>query len=225
MVKCLIFDLDDTLYYEMTYVLGAFKEVCTYLGQKYCVEIEALYRRCVEILDKYGRGNIFNILCNEFELEEDISYLIKLYRQSTPKLELYRESNEIIEYSKKNKICLGLITDGCSQVQWNKIKALGLEKYIDKIIVTDDYGKGYGKPHNKSYNEMISYFNVEPYECMYIGDNPNKDFIGAKKIGMKTVRIINEKGDHIHDKVSREYEADCIISSLLEIKDIVDLRN
>lgn len=225
MIKCLIFDLDDTLYYEKSYVLGAFKDVCTYLGQKYCVDFKVLYNRCIAILDKYGRGKIFNILCDEFNFKEDISYLVGIYRKSKPDLELYRESNEIIKFAKMNNLYLGLITDGCSQVQWNKIKALGLETKIDKIIVTDDYGQGYGKPHNKSYKDIISYFNVKPCECMYIGDNPKKDFIGAKKLGMKTVRIIYEKGDHIHDEVSVEYEADYIIRSLLDIEVMIELNN
>ena len=104
MIKCLIFDLDDTLYYEKTYVLGAFKEVCIYLSQKYCVEFEVLYKRCAEILDEYGRGRIFNILCDEFNFKEDIPYLVEVYRKSRTKLELYKESNEIIEFAKKNNL-------------------------------------------------------------------------------------------------------------------------
>ncbi len=88
---------------------------------------------------------------------------------------------------------------------------------IYKIIVTDDYGVGYGKPHEKSYKEMLEYFNVEPSECIYIGDNPNKDFVRAKELGMKTIRIIHEFGDHINDEVSIDFEAELVFKKLIDI--------
>ena len=134
---------------------------------------------------------------------------------------MYEESKEIFDFAKENNLKLGLITDGCSKVQWNKIKALDLEEIIDKIIVTDDYGKGYGKPHEKSYKEIMEYFKLDPCECVYIGDNPNKDFIEAKNLGMKTIRIIHEHGDHINDKIDMKYEAELIIRKLSDISDII----
>lgn len=222
MIKCLIFDLDDTLYYEKTYVLEAFKNVCEYLSFKYKKDYDEIYKRCIRILDEYGRGKIFNILCNEYGFEENIKGLVEIYRSTKPNLKLYEESEEIFNFAKENNIKLGIITDGCSKVQWNKIKALKLEEKMDKIIVTDDYGNGYGKPHEKSYKEIIECFNLASYECVYIGDNPNKDFIGAKKLGMKTIRIIHENGEHIKDEVAMKYEAECFITNLMDIKTILN---
>jgi putative hydrolase of the HAD superfamily len=217
MIKCLIFDLDDTVYYEKTYVLEALKNVCKYLSNKYNISYNKIYKRCVEILNEYGRGKIFNILCNEYKLEENINDLVEMYRDTKANIKLYEESNEIFKYAKENNLKLGIITDGCSKVQWNKITSLGIEKIVDKIIVTDDYGVGYGKPHEKSYKEMLEYFNVEPSECIYIGDNPNKDFVGAKELGMKTIRIIHEFGDHINDEVSIDFEAELVFKKLIDI--------
>lgn len=217
MIKCLIFDLDDTLYYEKTYVLEAFKEVCRYLSSKYGNNYNEVYKRCIEILSQYGRGKIFNILCEEYGFHENIKKLIEIYRNTKPKLKLYKKSNEIFDFAKKNNLKLAIITDGCSKVQWNKIKALRLEEIMDKIIVTDDYGKGYGKPHEKSYKEVINYLNLKSDECVYIGDNPNKDFIGAKKLGMKTIRIIHEQGDHIDDEVNAEFDAELTVKDFSHI--------
>ena len=223
MIKCLIFDLDDTLYYEKTYVLEAFEEVCKYLSSKYRYDYNKIYERCIEILNQYGRGKIFNILCEEYGIDEDIKKLVEIYRNTKPKLKLYKKSYEVFKFAKENNLKLALITDGCSKVQWNKIKALGLEEVMDKIIVTDDYGNGYGKPHEKSYKEVLNYFNLKPDECIYIGDNPNKDFIGAKKIGMKTIRIIHKQGDHIHDKINIDFDAELTIKDLSYI--IIQLKN
>lgn len=92
---------------------------------------------------------------------------------------------------------------------------MGIEVLVDKVIVTDDLGKEFWKPHKKSYINMMNYFKINKDECIYIGDNPNKDFIGAKEIGMMTVRIVREKGDHIKTHRAKEYEADLNIVTLL----------
>ena len=64
----------------------------------------------------------------------------------------------------------------------------------------------------------MDYYKLKPSECVYIGDNPNKDFIGAKKLGIKTIRIKHNYGDHIYDEVKLEYEAEFIVRNLLDIK-------
>jgi putative hydrolase of the HAD superfamily len=225
MIKALIFDLDDTLYYEKEYVLGAFKEVAYYLGNKYGKNEEKLYIRMKEILEALGRGKIFNIICEENNFNEDIKQLVNIYRNSKPKLELYDDSKEFLSWARKQGYKLGIITDGCSKVQWNKIKGLDIEGLVDKIIVTDDLGKGFWKPHEKSYLDIMKWFNVVKNECIYIGDNPNKDFIGAKGIGIKTIRIIRERGDHIKTFLGEEYEADSNIMNLLELKEALEINN
>ena len=221
MIKALIFDLDDTLYYEKEYVLGAFKEVAYYLGNKYEKNEEVLYIRMKEILEELGRGQIFDVICEENNFDEDIKCLVQIYRDSMIKLTLYDDSKEFLLWARREGYKLGIITDGCSKVQWNKIKSLGIEELVDKIIVTDDLGRQYWKPHEKSYLNMMEYFNINQNECIYIGDNPNKDFAGARKLGIKTARIVREKGDHIKTFLGEEYEADINITNLLELKAIL----
>ncbi len=222
MIKVLIFDLDDTLYYEKEYVYSGFKDVCTYLGSKYSKDANELYKMAVEILEEEGRGKIFDVLCSRNGFTENIKGLVHIYRNCKPVLELYDDAKEIIDYAKNNGIKVGIITDGCSLVQWNKVKALNLDKIMDKIIVTNDYGEGYNKPHEKSYNEMLEFFYVKPEECVYIGDNPKKDFIGARKLNINTIRIIHSEGDHINDIEEDGYEADLSIRNLNEIKNVIN---
>ncbi|WP_238916570.1 HAD-IA family hydrolase [Clostridium sp. YIM B02555] len=222
MIKALIFDLDDTLYYEMEYVLGAFKEVAHYLGNKYKKDSEELYVRMKQILEESGRGKIFNVICEENGFKEDINDLVDIYRSSVPELELYEDSKEVLNWARRNGYKLGIITDGCSKVQWNKIKALGIEKSVNKIIVTDDLGIAFWKPHKKSYLEMVEHFKISEDECVYTGDNPNKDFIGAREIGIKTVRIIREKGDHIKTFLDEKYEAGLNITNLFELRNLLE---
>lgn len=221
MIKLVAFDLDDTLYNEKDFVFGAFKEVSKYLSDKYNLNSEDVYSDMINILKSHGRGKIFNLICDNYNINEDVKALVQVYRNAKPKLKLYQDSVEILNKLKYN-YKLGLITDGLAYVQWNKIKLLEVEKYFDNIIVTDDLGREYWKPHIMCFKNMAEKFKFLPNECAYIGDNPNKDFYGAKKLGYKTIRLIREAGDHIHVRLDSEYEADYEISSLNEIISIIE---
>lgn len=229
MIKTIIFDLDDTLYNERDFVYGAFREVCMYLSQNFNKNCEKLYKDSIEILNVYGRGKIFNKLCDKYSIDEDIHKLVNVYRNAKPQLQLYEDAlyvlkkfNSCDEEKKISKYKLGLITDGNAKVQRNKVESLNLDKYIHKIIITDDYGLSFWKPNEFSYREMMKCFNCKAEECVYVGDNPNKDFIGARKVGMYTVRILRETGDHMNTFLDKEYEADFSIKSLKELDNIIN---
>lgn len=232
MKKVVLFDLDDTLYKELDFVYGGFKEVCRHLAKKYNIDEEELYKYAIYVLNTQGRGKIFNTICEKYNIQEDIDELIKKYREAKPQISLYDDAEYILKYLKlklknedmKNLInnievpCgIGIITDGKASVQWNKVKLLGLDKMVDKIIVTDDYGLEFWKPNEFAYIEMLKYFNCKKEDCIYIGDNPNKDFIGARKVGIKTIRIIRDVGDHMNTFLEKEYEADFVVRNLREI--------
>ncbi|ACQ54719.1 HAD family hydrolase [Clostridium botulinum] len=220
MINTIIFDLDDTLYKELDFVYGAFKEVCTYLSNKYNKDEKQLYKDILNTLEEHGRGKIFNIICEKYNMKADIKELVKIYREAKPKISLYEDAKYILTYLKAKNV--GIITDGKASVQWNKIKLLGLEKMVDKIIVTDDFGLDFWKPHEFAYREMLKYFNCTSEQCIYVGDNPHKDFIGARKVGMHTVRIIREVGDHMNTFLDANYEADNKINSLREMANFLN---
>jgi putative hydrolase of the HAD superfamily len=222
-MKAVVLDLDDTLYRERDFVEGAFRSVCSYLSRQHDVSFQQLYKDTIFILEHRGRGKIFNFLCDKYNIEEDIDKLVNIYRNALPHIELYEDAFYFLEkYRYKYKF--GVITDGKASVQWNKIKLLKLEKYIDKIIVTDDYGREYWKPSSFAYLKLLQYFKCYPEDCVYIGDNPNKDFIGARKTGMNTVRIIRQWGDHRNTFLDSFHEADYNIGNLKELENIIEDR-
>jgi len=220
MIKVILFDLDDTLYNERDFVFSGFMEVAKYISEKHNLDLNSLYEDILDIFREKGRGKVFNILCEKYSLEENIESLVDIYRNTVPNVKLYDDALYMLE-NLKDKYKLGLVTDGKNTVQWNKIKALDIEKYMDKIIVTDDLGRDYWKPSTKPFMLMIEHFGGAPEEYIYIGDNPNKDFIGCKRLGINTIRIIREVGDYMSTFLDKEYEADFNIKSLLELENIL----
>lgn len=93
---------------------------------------------------------------------------------------------------KEKSIKLGIITDGYRETQNNKLKVLQAEKYFDSIIVTEELGREYWKPHPRSFEIISDEFDIQFDEMVYVGDNPKKDFYIRKFYPIHTMRIIRE---------------------------------
>ncbi|ADU95594.1 HAD family hydrolase [Geobacillus sp. Y412MC52] len=215
-----IFDLDDTLYCEHDYVRSGFWMVANELAnQRSDMGIHNIYRMLIEEWQRNGRGRVFDDVCKHLGIDADIARLVHLYRSHRPDISLYDDAKEVLAHLRQTGKKIGIITDGDSTMQWAKIKALELEHSVDKIIVTGDLGREHWKPSETPYRKMVECLGLNFCDCVYIGDNPNKDFIAAKRLGMGTVRIVREVGDHMRTKLGTEYEADMTIRSLTELID------
>ena len=92
---------------------------------------------------------------------------------------------------------LAIITDGYARGQWSKIRSLCLEKYIGKIVVTDDWGREFWKPHPRAFEYVQNSFSSE--NCIYIADNPQKDFKAPAELGWMSSIRIRRKGSLHYD--------------------------
>ena len=216
-----MFDLDDTLYDEMQFVKGGFKKVSLYVSRKYNVDKNFFYNLLLEILEKHGRGSTFNIALKKIGLDDNkitVDRLINIYHTHMPDILLYPQVKKTLNALKKKGYKLGLITDGNVYVQQSKVRALKISAYFDCEIFSDEYGTNKRKPSLFPYEKMLKELNVHAEETVYVGDNPHKDFIGAKKIGMSTVRIL--KGNYKDIRLVEKYEAKYVIN---ELKDLTEL--
>ncbi|MBB6281991.1 HAD family hydrolase [Geobacillus subterraneus] len=215
-----IFDLDDTLYCEHDYVRSGFRAVANELAkQRPDIEANDIHQMLIDEWRRNGRGRVFDDVCKHLGIGADIVRLVHLYRSHRPDISLYDDAKEVLVHLRQTGKKLGIITDGDSTMQWAKIKALELEHVVDAIIVTGDLGREHWKPSETPYRKMAECLGLDFCDCVYIGDNPNKDFIAAKRLGMGTVRIVRDVGDHMRTKLGSEYEADVAIRSLTELID------
>ena len=224
MIKAVIFDLDDTLYYELDYVKSGFRAVSRYICSKYGVSEKEFYKLQLDILEKEGRGKVFDLALENFSLPQDeVEKMLVVYRSHNPEgIRLYEDAEYILgKLKREGKYKTGIITDGNSQVQWNKIKALGLIDLVDEIIVTDDFGVDKRKPAPFAYLRLLESFKIKAGEAVYIGDNPTKDFIGARELGLKTIRVMREQGMHIEKRMEAAFEADLKVNSLRNLEELL----
>ena len=63
----IVFDLDDTLYEEITYVRSGFKAVANYLYQTYKIETpDKIFRDFIQALEQQGRGRVFDCFLGKY---------------------------------------------------------------------------------------------------------------------------------------------------------------
>ncbi|XP_050667920.1 N-acylneuraminate-9-phosphatase [Leptidea sinapis] len=72
---------------------------------------------------------------------------------------------------------LGLITNGPSRAQWQKIERLGLRKYFDCVLVSGDLP--WEKPDQNIFLEACKLLNVEARTCIMVGDKLETDIQGG----------------------------------------------
>lgn len=221
-IKAYIFDLDYTLFDEMQFFNAGMRDVAEYVSEKYNIPADEVFEFCTDSVKKEGRGKTFNHLCERYSLDEDVKKLVEIYRNTRPELKLYDDAIQILYALLNEGKLIGIITDGNAKVQEAKVRLLGLFDIIDILILPDalviNGETHFTKPNPVVYETCLERLRVKPEEAVYIGDNPLKDFAGARKIGMKTVQILRNDGMFTDVKApSKEYEADLVIESLTDL--------
>lgn len=220
-IKVIIFDLDDTLYYERTFVYSGFRAVAQHFSKAYHIDREEHYELMLNELNTHGRGKVFDKSLQHYNIytKTTASKSLSIYRTHKPNINLLDESIEILDYYNNKNIPLYIVTDGNKVVQANKIAALGLDKYIKKAFITHRYGIKNAKPSTYCFEKIANLEQVPFNKIVYIGDNINKDFVNIKKLGFQTIQV--KQGMFKNSIRQKKYQADIQIYSLLDLKDII----
>ena len=189
-LKAVVFDLDDTLYGEKEYIRSGYSAVAKVIPQVENAE-RKLWRFFLE-----KKPAIDEVLSMECIYTEEIRQgCLVEYRLHEPDIHLYDGVMEILTKLRSDGYKLGIITDGRPEGQRAKIQVLGLGKYMDHIIVTDELGGvKYRKPNETAFIQMADKLNVAFSQMCYVGDNIKKDFIAPLKLGMRAVWFRNQDG-------------------------------
>jgi putative hydrolase of the HAD superfamily len=196
-IHAVIFDMDDTLYDEMTFVQSGFRAVAQNLSTRFNLDSTTVYQEMLDHLKNDGRGKIFDTVLENHDIHDPqlIEEMINIYRLHTPEISLFPDSVNVLENLRTRKLKLGIITDGLHTVQKKKVGALKLQELVDFIIYTDELGHNCEKPHPIAFLCTIKMLHLEPRQIMYIGNDPTKDISGGNSVGMVTVHL--SRDNHI----------------------------
>lgn len=189
-MRAILFDLDNTLYDARKYFIGAFTVISEYLSGKYSIYQEVIYNELVKLWEKKTsmHPHLFNDLLYLFNINEnEVEILVKIFNEYDGKLEPYPDAILTLQELKRRYYKLGVVTDGNVDRQKRKMELLGFRHFFDVIIYAKEIdSKSSPHPYFKALEEL----KTKPSNTFYVADNPLIDFEGAKKAGMRTIRLL-----------------------------------
>lgn len=191
-IKAVFFDFDDTLGDRDRYAYDCYRDILKENSQiDDPVLFEAVLQDCM-LWDE--KGNINHNHCKEmlkkkYDIDlpcEDFNayWDARLWKYCVP----FSDTLETLTYLSQ-KYALGIITNGPSDGQRNKIQHAGLERFFpeENVTVSGDYD--FAKPDVRLFQTAMNKMNVLPEESVYVGDIFANDVLGAYRAGMRPVWI------------------------------------
>jgi len=220
-IQAVIFDLDDTLYPEMAFVYSGYRAVSERVFEQLGFEIDG---ELIRLFETGQRGDLFTpVLKTHLGTveEEYVRELVAVYRQHRPTITPFPDAPEVLK-TLSASYRLAILSDGYLSVQKRKLEALQIDSYFDPVIFSDEWGRDFWKPHSRPYEECLRRLSLEPATVVYVGDNPNKDFVTARRMMMKTIRVRRPGTLHYDVRLTPEYEADYETGGLEGIPALLD---
>jgi len=217
----IVFDLDDTLYDEITFVHSGFRAVAQFLEQQYGIASDESLPFMLDTLERDGRGQVFDsLLRREGRYTKQLArQCLAVYRSHQPNIAL--NSDAVTALERLSSLPLYIVTDGNKHVQYNKLQALGLTSHpsIRRCFISRRFGIHNEKPSPHCFHLICQAEQAAPQEIVYVGDNPNKDFVGIKPLGFRTIRVL--RGHYADLRKPDAYEADCEIHDLSGLDELI----
>jgi len=221
MIKAVIFDLDNTLVDFMRVKREAVEAaVDAMIDAGLSVPKDKAVKKVFNMYDREGIEDqrIFDKMLVEHYGEIDHRILaagILGYRRAKEgHMVLYPHVRMTITYLMKMGIKLAIVSDAPRMSAWMRLVSLGLDSFFDTVVSHEDTGKK--KPDPAPFRLALSRLGVSADETIMLGDWAERDMVGAKAIGMKTV--FARYGDDFNTK---EPGADFEISDVFDLVGIV----
>jgi len=197
----ILFDLDDTIFDHKHSRLCGLTALQDLIPQLKSVALKALEAEH----DKHLLANYDATLSGQMSVAdaraERIKSLLNTFgvQVSTPLLQeaddlyrtVYAENRRPIPgviqllFHLKNDLPMGLVTNGLSSFQHEKIDICNLRNLIQFIFISDEIG--YRKPEKEFFNYVFSRTGSDPKKTVLVGDLWDSDILGGHGAGMKTI--------------------------------------
>lgn len=204
--KTIILDLDNTLYnYDycnniannkiFEYIKNKYNFEINYINSKYCEINKSLKYELNTTASSHNRNIYIKQLCEVLKIPYNEVFIInKIYWDTFFfYIKPYESVTEFIKFNKKNNIKIGILTDFEIEYQILKLQNLNLLEYIDIIISSEEIG--IEKPSKQMFLTILDKLNCNKNDTIMIGDNYEKDIIGAKNINIFSF-YFNEKHEY-----------------------------
>lgn len=214
MPKAVFFDQDNTLINTSKIAKGIYKEIISKLSSRYNYDPEMLYEKWIAVVSK--------VKFSKNPAERSFLYSLTLaLREAGLDTALAKEADTVLKQEVLKKITLNpgvrktiielsrrgfkivVFTEDRRALHLAKMKQVGLDKYIDISITADD--TKVMKPAPEYLKIAWRKLGLDPNECVYVGDNWEKDCrIGQEAGGIGVLYGSNDQRANYNISEMRE---------------------
>ena len=224
-IKGVVFDLDNTLLDFMKMKQVAVRSAIRGMIEAGLeIDEKKSFEDIITLYEKIGWENqkVFDVFLENSIGHVDNKFLaagVVAYRRAREaNLLAYPNVNKTLIDLTKLGMKLAVVSDAPSREAWMRIYYLNLYHFFDAVITFDDSGER--KPSAIPFEMALKKLGLKPQSSLMIGDWPERDVVGAKKIGMRTA--FAAYGDTFGTKVSG---ADWDIKDISELTSIIKRTN
>ena len=185
-IKNFIFDCDGVLYKDLEKVFGQVsKRMTEYISKKLNVDFKKAKELQTNYFYEYNTSLNGLMINHKIDPDDFLQYVHKINLDFLEKDTILRE--ELIKLKAKKFV----FTNGSHDHIINITKHLGIDDLFDGAFDITDCNF-LPKPSIEPYEKLIKKFDINPEETVFIEDIA-KNLESAKKLGMKTVWLINDE--------------------------------
>lgn len=191
-MRGIIFDLDDTLYPMEHFRLSGFGAVARHVEEQDAVPALRVFDVLCTV-HRHNPGREYQALAGQLGLPASRSgEWLAVHRSHAPAIRLEPGVADLLARLRSDGWRLGILTNGDPATQRRKLAALGVLPLVDACLCAEEHALG-GKPARACFEDMRSRLGTEAHRTVHVGDDPVADVGGARRAGMKTVRVRTER--------------------------------
>jgi len=220
MIKAVIFDLDNTLIDFMRMkMISCDAAITAMIGSGLDIERKKAMKILFELYNQYTfeEKTIFQKFLKKVSGKINYRILasgIVAYRKARSGfLEPYPGTHYVLLKLKDKGTKLGILTDAPKLKAWIRLASMKLSNFFDVVITLEDTKKQ--KPSKEPFKVILQKLRLKPEECLMVGDRPERDIKGAKRLGIKTCFA---KYGNPAEKAKADYSIDDIRELLKIVK-------
>lgn len=189
-IEAVLFDLDDTLYLQESWLAGAWRAVAD-AGERRGLDGPVLLRSLTRAASLGSdRGGIIDTALAEIDGPPSaVVPLVDAFRSY--RVQSLTPIRGVVDALTRLRIRarIGVVTDGAVELQESKLAALGFGDAFDVVVLSDALGREFRKPCPLPFRLALERLGVDSALAVFVGDRPDKDVAGAMSVGMRAVRV------------------------------------
>lgn len=142
--------------------------------------------------------------------------LFILFQQALGPRKTREGVKETLSSLKKMGYRMGLVSNHIGRTMvLDELKDFNIDQYMETRIISSL--EGVRKPDPNLFRKAIEEMNILPEKCIYVGDNPSRDVIGARLAGIRDVILVKSEVSGNLDNLRADLLPDIVVDNVSDV--------